>query len=308
MSLKSEVVHIALVANERYMQYLLVAATSVAVFARPKTKLIFHICTEDVCPKTFEQVKDKLIAIRECKVVQHICDMRKIEALGLNAWRGEAGTRNVWVRVFFCEMMPDVDWLIYLDCDVLCLRPIETLLAQHEDAKAIVAVRDSSDWTCKTESAWISEKMGMPFDPKQYFNAGVLLFNLKYLRELDFPRKVERFIAQYGCPCSLDQTTLNALLQGRSKLISNIYNCSQFRVCELPNGIEARPIIHYCSGTPWSRSPFIPASSRLRLWFAFRKRYCNERNYEWGGGRYLEGFILLWLKMGCVKKAFWLLA
>lgn len=272
-------IHVALVANERYMFPLLAAAASVAVFSEPETELIFHFFVEAVKDETFSKVAGELQRVRPCRVIRHDCDMKRIDSLNLASWRGTGGTKNVWIRTFFCELLPDVDWCVYLDCDVLCLLPIERLYAERDDAYLAVAVRDSDGWMRKRESQWITDKTGENFDEGAYFNAGVLLMNLRKMREVGVASKVVAFTRQYGCPHALDQTTLNAILYRRVKLVDQRYNCAQHMLPEI-DGFANGCIVHYCCGTPWGRSPLIPMSKRLRFWHAFCKQWITAEYYK----------------------------
>lgn len=272
-------IHVALVANERYMFPLLAAAASVAVFSEPETELVFHLFVEAVKDETFSKVAGELRRLHPCQVIRHDCDMKRIDSLNLASWRGTGGTKNVWIRTFFCELLPDVDWCVYLDCDVLCLLPIERLYAERDDAYLAVAVKDASGWMRAGESKWIADKTGEDFDEGAYFNAGVLLMNLRKMREVGVASKVVAFTRQYGCPHALDQTTLNAILHRRVKLVDQRYNCAQFSLVDV-GGFASGVIVHYCGGTPWGRSPFTPMSKRLRFWHAFCKRWITPEYYR----------------------------
>ena len=263
-----EEIHIAIVANERYMFYLFVTALSVLASTK-KENLTFHFFTENVTQDSFLRVKSELQRFRPCNVLQHTCNMSEIEALGVGGWGGVKGTKNVWIRTFFCELLPEVHWLVYLDCDILYLKPIETFLEQRDEKVSVVAVKDGNEWTRRTETDWVHKRIPrISLSEERYFNAGVLLLNLDYLRNCGFAEKVRRFTQEVGVPPSLDQTTLNALLCDGVKLVDESFNCSQQRAYHyIQEGGQV--VIHYCSGTPWSRTPSIPLNQRLMLWHLF---------------------------------------
>lgn len=113
-------IHVALVASEIYTFPMLAAAASVAVFSKPETELVFHLFMENATDERFAMVAGELQRLRPCQVLRHDCDMRRINELNLASWRGGTGTKNIWIRTFLSELLPDVDWCISLDCDVLC--------------------------------------------------------------------------------------------------------------------------------------------------------------------------------------------
>lgn len=279
-------IHVALVASEIYTFPMLAAAASVAVFSKPETELVFHLFMENATDERFAMVAGELQRLRPCQVLRHDCDMRRINELNLASWRGGTGTKNIWIRTFLSELLPDVDWCISLDCDVLCLLPIERFYDERDDAYLAVAVRDSDGWMRKRESQRITDKTGEDFDEGAYFNAGVQLMNLRKMREVGIPSKVVAFTRQYGCPHAMDQTTLNAILHRRVKLVDQRWNCAQHMLPEI-NGFANGCIVHYCCGTPWGRSPFIPMAKRLRFWHAFCKAWITAEHYK----SFLKAFL-----------------
>ena len=113
--------NIALSSNERYMPGALVAAAGVAVYAKPDTPLHFHLFTEGIKDETFEHFASTLKRLHaKSNVSRHECDESILG--GLPYW---AGSRMAAVRCHYATLMPDVDWCLYLDCDILYLASVE---------------------------------------------------------------------------------------------------------------------------------------------------------------------------------------
>lgn len=286
-------IHVALVADKRYLGPLIVAAASVVENTK-SSKVHFHLFLEAVDSADRQETARAIRSVGACDVSLYTCDISRIKKLGMTAWRGTRGTSNVWVRTFFAELLPDVEWLVYLDCDILCLRDLTTFVSEAEKyvpAPAVLAVKDESDIMRRRETKWAEEVCGIAIDSERYFNARVLLLNLKKLRAVNFVNQVADFVARNGAPYAKDQTTLNVLLERDKALVSDVFNRSQDR---LTTGIEDRPIIHFCSGVPWARSPFIPMSNRVKLWWDHYRRYLDISGSPILASMKLPMLIVLW--------------
>ena len=64
---------------------------------------------------------------------------------------------------------------------------------------------------------YVEKKIGVK--NKNYFNAGVLLMNLKELRKFDFKEKFLKLLSLVKFDVAQDQDYLNALCSGRVKML-----------------------------------------------------------------------------------------
>lgn len=272
----AEEIHIVLSSNERYMPGATVALAGVAVHARPETRLHFHVFTdEDVRPGSFDALKDSLVRIHPKSIVeQHRCD----ESM-LAGFPEYAGSRMTWVRCFYARILKDVDWALYLDCDILYLAsPEEHFSYRDENVYACVS-RDMSEDTANEDRLWARSECGIELDISRYFNAGVMLFNFRKFREDSIPEKVADFIKQHPRSRYADQTAMNVLFNnGGVSFVPTKYDWLQVLITD--EALKSHPVIHYVCGIPWLPKLSVVANGRFRLWHAFADKYIWRKRGE----------------------------
>ncbi|MEM5871824.1 MAG: glycosyltransferase family 8 protein [Candidatus Aenigmatarchaeota archaeon] len=127
-----------------------------------------------------------------------------------------------YYRLLIPVVIPEyVSWLLYLDCDILVRKNISELWELISDGVSHLAA----------ENPLISEEfktnLGMSSDSK-YFNAGVMLINLKYWRKVNITENSLKFVNSYLHKIVFwDQDILNSLLEGQWKEISFLWNAQE---------------------------------------------------------------------------------
>ena len=123
-----------------------------------------------------------------------------------------------YARLFVGEVLPvEVERVLYLDCDVVVNGPLFDLWNTNLYGKCIGAIQDTIPSRTKA-SVGLSSK-------HPYFNAGVLLIDLKQWREYNIGKKCLNFIDSYsGRVTHHDQGVLNGVLDGQWKRLSLKYN------------------------------------------------------------------------------------
>ena len=127
-----------------------------------------------------------------------------------------------YYRLFVSSLLPEtIDRIIYMDCDIVVRGSLKELWETPLENFALGAVYQDLEWSdynMSWERLWIPREEG-------YFNAGVLLMNLRYLRETHFEENAIDFINKnYKRIISHDQDVLNALLFKKTKPISPKWN------------------------------------------------------------------------------------
>lgn len=85
--------------------------------------------------------------------------------------------RGTLYRLFLYKLI-NLDNIIYLDCDIICELDIHELSIHDLGALPLAAVHDYGQ---EARNSTYLKSIGV--DPAKYFNAGVLLLNLKWFRE-----------------------------------------------------------------------------------------------------------------------------
>lgn len=134
--------------------------------------------------------------------------------------------QNHWVpntamlKFFLPKIFPHTEKMIYIDGDTLILDDIEEFYDTDIDTYYAGVVQDSY---CLCELGQNHIQTYAP-ECKAYFNSGVLLLNLKKLRDEHVSEKlIEEKLKQKSY--YMDQDTLNNVFNGKTKLLSYRYNC-----------------------------------------------------------------------------------
>jgi lipopolysaccharide biosynthesis glycosyltransferase len=115
-----------------------------------------------------------------------------------------------YFRLFVEVKLPgSVDKILYLDSDIIVRHSLKELWETNIENYALAAVYQYNEWALGNETF---KRLNYPEDAG-YFNAGVLLINLKYWRNNDVSQRLLSFINRfYENIVSHDQDTLNAVL------------------------------------------------------------------------------------------------
>ena len=148
---------------------------------------------------------------------------------------------DTWTRCFIWEQIP-VDRLLYLDADMIVKANIEQFYYDDLQGKPLKACPDS---TCYDNTFWkhrhierFQQTHGFANGPSSpYVNAGVMLFDLKTMREEgDSAVKFLDFISKLKAPLEFnDQDFLNLYYDGRIKMGDPYkYNCMVPPLSQVP--------------------------------------------------------------------------
>ncbi|MBR3222448.1 MAG: hypothetical protein IKF72_09500 [Kiritimatiellae bacterium] len=269
-----ETFHIAVSCNECYVPGALVALAGVAVNARPEMFLAFHVFTESVKAESIDFMSSTLKRLHaNSEFCQHVCGEDLLA--GLPYW---AGSRMAAVRCHYATLMPDVDWCLYLDCDVLYLASVEEHFSYRDESVYACVVQEESARTRRSERLWIRDNCGVEIPDDRYFNSGVVLFNFKKMREDEVPERLMRFFKDHPKVPSPDQDALNATFGGKVRMIPPKFD--RLQVFLNDDKMNERPVVHYVCGNPWLPKSGVVANNRFRMWHRFADKYVWMRKGE----------------------------
>ena len=150
----------------------------------------------------------------------HIQEVNPAMFSGCPIRPGDHVTLETYFRLLTPELLPErIERILYLDVDMVINGPVRALWDWNIDRYAVGAVRDES--FCKQE---FYTRLGLD-SSNPYFNAGVLLLNLKYWRERDVSGRCMKCIAENPDILKFhDQDTLNIVLKDEKVLLPITYN------------------------------------------------------------------------------------
>ena len=255
-------IHIACCSNEKLAPIFGVVVTSIGI----------NVTSDDV---TIHLVHNSLKP-RTVKRLQKIADKYKVELDFKQIDTGilkdcyfdkskHYGDIMMFARLLLSSVLPDLDKIIYLDCDIVVLKDLQSLW--NLDISD-VAVAMAPDLTFEDKKSL--NRLGMTSG--YYLNSGVILMNLDYWRKHDVQNRVISYILEKGDKLIYnDQDALNSILQNEHKVLHIKYNysyCYFHRLIGVSHKekireiIEARdnPVIFHYFGPlkPWSLGCYIP--------------------------------------------------
>ena len=124
-----------------------------------------------------------------------------------------------YLRLITCTLLPNIDKALYLDCDLVVNGDIKELWNLDITGYGAAGVPDAI-----LSHNIIKDYIGYDFIKEGYFNAGVLLLNLKYWKENDIQDKFFSFLRNHNAKLN-DQDAINAVLHGKIKAIPPKWNC-----------------------------------------------------------------------------------
>lgn len=155
---------------------------------------------------------------------------------------------SIYFRIFIPLMFPEYDRGIYLDSDMVVTGNISELFNFDLQGNPIGAVVDQSVQTVPVFIDYINTGLGV--DVKKYINSGVLVMDMKQLRELNFCNKFLSVLNKYRFETvAPDQDYINVLCYNKIQSIPDQWNAMS---SELIYGIKDPKIFHFnLFGKPW---------------------------------------------------------
>lgn len=127
--------------------------------------------------------------------------------------------RAIYFRFLLPKLILNESKILYLDCDTIVRDSLDELWHSNLDNIACGMVQDQ-----KADDIRHYNRLDLPID-SQYFNSGVILFNLSFWRKYDLAAKCVKFIAENPNKCLYpDQDAINVILHGRIHCLSFKYN------------------------------------------------------------------------------------
>lgn len=183
-------------------------------------------------------------------------------------------SQSTYYRLFIPEMFPELDKGLYLDSDLVVRGDISQLYDTDLGDNLVGAVTDSFVNSVPELREYACCRLNLD-QPELYFNAGILLMNLKAMRDFGFQQVFLNLLGTVKFQVAQDQDYLNAICRGRVTYLNPEWNA-------MPRGVPIREpkLIHYnVDSKPWHldnvrygdyfwdyacRSPFIREIRQIR--------------------------------------------
>ncbi|WP_326907130.1 glycosyltransferase family 8 protein [Sedimentibacter sp. MB31-C6] len=172
--------------------------------------------------------------------------------------------QQIYYRILAASLLPkELDRILYLDVDTVVINPLDNLYNMKFEGAYYIACTHVKSFFNKMNCI----RLGIR-EQKTYINSGIMLMNLKALREHQNANDIVVFVQENWAKLFLpDQDIISALYGEKIKLVdSRIYNLSD-RILSLHNATppynerldvnwvrDNSVVIHYCGrNKPWNK-------------------------------------------------------
>lgn len=230
--------------DDNYIPYLDVAIRSLIKNASKYYKYTINILNTGIKEENIEIVKrneceNVTISFRDISE-----DIKPIKnrLKGLYHFSAE-----MYYRLFIENIFPQYDKVLYLDCDIVVVGDISRLYNTALGDKWIAGVTERLVYNHEVFSKYVKVTTGV--DPINYINSGILVMNLKKLREVNLAEQFMYVLSKYNIDViDPDQAYINFLCRGNIKYLPNGWNRSPLPE-EAEGGLN---IVHYALyKKPW---------------------------------------------------------
>lgn len=220
-----EPIHVVLTFDDSFWAPAYALMRSICLSTHRRSDLVFHLCYNRLSDKhraDLDRIAEEFGALL---CFYDLSSTERFKQLVGRVPHHKRLTDIVYARFVIDRFLPgDVDRVIYLDCDMMVMAPIENLWASDLKGKPLAAVEDP--WgkligSGRDINAY--ERILDPADP--YFNAGLMVIDLSAWREQRVAERLEKLIENGTvAQLSYSQNVLNLLMKNNWERLDSLWN------------------------------------------------------------------------------------
>lgn len=217
-------VAIAVAANDYFIPYCATFLKSVAEHGNSKKNYDILLLSQDVSDINVKKM-EKLLSAWENVSLRVIDPSVLIDQYTFHI-RGHF-SKETYYRLVLPELLPNYDKVLYLDSDMIAMDDVAKIYDENVDGYLLAACHDADTAGLyngyeKDKKRYTDQVLKLK-EPYQYFQAGVLLLNLKEFRKRYTTKQILDFAVSENWQL-LDQDILNKLCEGAVKYIDMSWN------------------------------------------------------------------------------------
>lgn len=210
--------------DDNYAPFLAVTFKSILDNASKDFSYKFYVLTTDLSSNYEKRIKE--FESEDVKV-EFIFLKDTIEKIKAKFHLRDYYSIETYYRFFIANMFPQYDKVLYCDCDVIVLGDIAELYNHNIDKYLVGACPEEVMTEVKIFGDYVEQALDV--DCEKYFNAGVMLMNLKAFREENIEEKFFDMLQKYTFRVTQDEDYLNVLCKGKVKLFHLGWNKTAFK-------------------------------------------------------------------------------
>lgn len=204
-------------ADDVYAEIMAVSILSLLESNAQVNEISFYIITDEISSLNIQRLQKMIESYRRKVIFIEKPDIRRKLGVELKTLRW---SDSAYSRLFLCEIFqeyPDVEKLLYLDCDTLIVSSLqklwETDIDDYLGAACLECMGNMHKWIVGAKKT------------DNYINTGMLLLNVRKWIKDDIEKKASDFIKKYkGKTEYVDQGVINGTISNYFKLVSPRYN------------------------------------------------------------------------------------
>ena len=233
--------------DDGYIPFLAVTLTSIKAHVSPERTYSIRVLNTGIKEEGKERIITSLSD--ENFKIEFVDITPSVEAISEKLHTRDYYSKTTYYRLFIPELYKDIDKALYLDCDLVLCSDVAELYDTDLTDNLVGAISDGFVCSVSRLHGYVTERVGVD-SPADYFNAGVLLMNLKEMRKALFGEKFITLLSKITFDVAQDQDYLNVLCNGRRVTVGGEWNCMP-GFC---SACKERKLIHYnLDSKPWHK-------------------------------------------------------
>jgi lipopolysaccharide biosynthesis glycosyltransferase len=234
--------------DENYAPYCATSIASVLKNSKINTEFIFYILAEEMSEETKKKFQ-ALKKIKDCSIYFITIDKEQFRRCPIS----HHFSIETYFKFSIASLLQDVDKVLYLDCDVIILEDLSEFFSTDIEDFYVGMV---SDAIIGSASGADQKRLGLA-ENSEYFNAGLIIMNLKKWREEDIEKKLLKWTEENSEKIMwVDQDVMNVVFKGFIKKLPEEYNVqlNYYDSREKLGDVKGKlKVVHYCGkGKPWN--------------------------------------------------------
>lgn len=282
-------IHVAFCLDDGYAAHCATVMASAMSHSGPGERITFHLLSDSLSEDNKQAIETWTAGHEGMEAKFYHIDRSRFEAFMVEK---ESTYLNIsiYFRLILPELLPDLDKVIYLDCDTLVCDSLRKLCETDISGYALAGVRDRIN-----DYVRVYNRLDYPMQ-EGYVNSGVLLINLRRWREDNaFNKSVTIARSKSKQLLNHDQDVINALYHGEILFLDFRWNLLEWFLYEerlifmskhfypeIERAIANPGVIHYCvPGKPWNKeciNPFAPLYAEARALTPWPKYTITRRS------------------------------
>lgn len=235
-------INICLACDNNYAKYAGVVIASVLNNSNPEDNLNIYILDGGIENDKKNEILE-LKSIKDCNIHFIQIDESMFEDYKKVATH-EYISIATYYRLRLAKLLPDVERIIYFDCDMVVNTSLAELFNIDLGDNIIAGVRD------------INKRM-LKKNP-EYINAGMVMFDLTKIREHNIEQKFYDWTNEHYETIKMgDQEIINEVLKGQIKIVDDEWNVQSSNFTNRSSYTKHPKVIHYVARRkPWHFGSF----------------------------------------------------